>query len=69
MEGFWLAKCPDVRGAATDDRDRATAVKELHDALAAALGAYIKKKLLFPAPSPPETPDQTIVLWIKKDGL
>ena len=45
-DGFWLAKCPDVRGAATDDRDRATAVTELRDALAAALEGYVNYSAL-----------------------
>jgi antitoxin HicB len=61
-EGFWLAKCPDVRGAATDDRDCATAVAELHDALVAALGAYIECDMPLPAPSTPVASNQTIAL-------
>jgi len=61
-DGFWLAKCPDVRGAATDDRDRATAVAELHDALIAALGGYIERELPLPDPSTPSVPNQTIAV-------
>jgi predicted RNase H-like HicB family nuclease len=52
-EDFWLARCPGVRGAATDDRDRATAVSELHDALAAALEGYAEAGLSPPIPTAP----------------
>jgi antitoxin HicB len=61
-DGFWLAKCPDVRGAATDDRNRATAISELHDALVAALGGYIEKDLPLPVPTAPAVHGQTIAL-------
>lgn len=61
-EGFWLAKCPDIRGAATDDKDPAVAVVELRDALVAALGAYIEDDLDLPSPSTPSNPGQTIAL-------
>jgi antitoxin HicB len=61
-DGFWLAKCPDVRGAATDDQDRATAIAELHDALVAALGGYIEHELPLPTPSTSDVPNQTIAV-------
>jgi antitoxin HicB len=60
-EGFWLAQCPGVRGATTDDRDRDTAVAELHDALIAALGGYIERDLPLPVPSASQS-NQTIAL-------
>ena len=60
-EGFWLAKCPDVRGAATDDQNRDTAVAEVHDTLIAALGGYIERDLPLPLPSASQS-NQTIAL-------
>lgn len=60
--GFWLARCPDVRGAATDARDQAEAVAELPDALIAALGAFIELGQAIPAPGLVRVPGQVITL-------
>lgn len=69
-DGFWLAKCPDVRGAATDDRDPATAVAELHDALTAALEACLERGWMpLPNRSAAEKTGQTISVELETPCL
>lgn len=60
--GFWMARCTDVRGAATDARDKAEAVSELPDALIAALGGHIELGHPIPVPGPVRVPGQVIAL-------
>ncbi|MFV3127360.1 hypothetical protein [Niveispirillum sp. KHB5.9] len=60
--GFWMARCPDVRGAATDDREKAEAVSELPDALVAALGAVMELGQPIPIPGSACPPGQVITL-------
>lgn len=59
---FWITRCPDVRGAATDSRDRAEAISELSDALIAALGGHIELGHPIPAPGPVRVPGQIVTL-------
>ena len=59
---FWLARCPDVRGAATNSRDRAEAVVLIADALIAALGGHMHLGHPIPAPGPVRVPGQIITL-------
>lgn len=49
--GFYLVTFPDVPEAATDARDRATALADAADALGAALAGYVHGKRPLPAPS------------------
>ena len=51
-EGWFLVTFPDVPEAATDDRDRDTAMEAAFDALLAALGGYVETRLPIPEPSP-----------------
>ncbi len=59
---FWITRCPDVRGAATDSRDRAEAITELPDALIAALRGHIELGHPIPAPGPIRSPGQIVTL-------
>lgn len=52
--GFWLARCPSVRGAATDSKIREEAELILPDALMAAIGGLMSLGCDIPASDPME---------------